>query len=140
MLSTRGDSSAAPEPLGPAAVLWNDFVGSAAADEAFSGGARGRGLYEAAGLDPERWVILGVDLVIHGGTEHARVYAFDKSTQQVAVHEDLLDLAFQEGELVVAAFEVDPDATATFRALFDNIAIRLIARGVSDQRLVVRSP
>lgn len=125
-------------PLGPAAGLWNDFVGSAAADQSSTGTSQSS-LYELAGLDPDGWLILGVDLVLHGSTEHARVYALDKTAQRVTGQDDLLELAYENGELVVDAFEVDPAAVGTFRSLFANVSVRLIARGVSDQRLVVRS-
>ena len=137
LTSSAEPTPVTPEPLGPAAVMWNDFVGSAAADEV-RWGPHG-GLYELAGLDPDAWMILGVDLVLNGENEHARVYALDKHAQHVAGHEDLLELAYNDGELTVDAFEIEPDSARRFRDMFNTVAIRLIARGVSDQRLVVRS-
>lgn len=129
------------EPLGPATVLWNDFVGSAAAD-GLTGPSRDGGLYDLAGLDPENWLILGVDLMLEGGSERARVYALDRAEHQIDSQHDLLELAYHHGELVVEAFDVDaaPPSTGPIRSMFEHIAVRLIARGVSDQRLVVRGP
>lgn len=62
----------------------------------------------------------------------------DKTAEHVSDQDDLLELADQRGELTVDAFEIDPNMAQRFRAMFDNVAVRLIARGVSDQRLVVQ--
>ncbi len=127
------------EPLGPAAVMWNDFVGSAAADD-LNGSSGDRNLYELAGIDPQQWMILGIDLVLQGGSEHGRVYALNRVDNQVDTHEDLLELAYHSGELTVDAFEIDAAGSAghLVRSVFEHVAVRLIARGVSDHRIVVR--
>lgn len=46
--------------LGSAQVRWNDYVGTAAADAA-QALLNTRSLYEVAGLDRDRWTIVGVD-------------------------------------------------------------------------------
>ena len=132
--------TSAVEPLGPATVMWNDFVGSAAAD-GLNGPSLDGGLYELAGLNPQKWLILGIDLLLEGGLEHARVYALDRVESKVDSQHELLELAYHRGELIVDAFEIDavPPPAAPVRSMFQHVAVRLIARGVSDQRLVVRS-
>ncbi|GAA3580261.1 hypothetical protein GCM10022197_42570 [Microlunatus spumicola] len=122
--------------LGPALASWNDFVGTAAADES-GPDATGPSLYEAAGLDPATWIILGVDL---GTATPATlvVYALDRAVHGVSTHADLIDLGHRSGELAVTAFELcGPEALRRGAAAFERLSVRLVARPFHDQRLVV---
>ena len=51
--------------IGPASARWNDYVGTAATDDANPLGRPS--LYEMVGIDREQWAILAVDTeVVHG--------------------------------------------------------------------------
>lgn len=125
------------EALGAAQAQWNDYVGTSAADETDIG-PTSRGLYEIIGLDPTAWMILSVDIHTTAPADTITVHALDRSAHAVQSHADLLDLADQTGMLPVTAFElVTEDVPDLARSLFRQIAVRLTARGVRDQRLVV---
>ena len=48
--------------IGPASARWNDYVGTAAADDANPLGRPS--LYEMVGIDREQWTILAVDIEV----------------------------------------------------------------------------
>ena len=62
-------------------------------------------LYELAGLDHERWSILGIDLVAFSHGEPSdwdvRVYALDNQEHGVGSRDDLLSLEASRGSLPV---------------------------------------
>jgi len=63
--------------LGPATARWNDYVGTAAADDADV--LRGsRSPYELAGIDRDRWAIVAVDLDRGEHGERVTIYATDR--------------------------------------------------------------
>ncbi len=80
--------------FGDATEQYNDWTGTAAADDADPDGA----LYELAGLDPERWVIVGIE--INDG--YVRVYAFD---QRDALTPPEL-YAQEHGQIPVRVFQI----------------------------------
>lgn len=130
----------APEvgALGPAFASWNDFVGTAAADECPT--ATGPSLYEVAGLDPAAWVILSIDLLTAAQGSSLVVYALDRRAHGVGSHAELIELGQQTGELPVTAFElVGADADRRGAAAFERLSVRLVARPFHDQRLVVQA-
>ncbi len=149
--------TAAVEGLGPALASWNDFVGTAAADESgptttgptttgpttdptTGPTTQGPSLYEVAGLDPASWVILGVDLDTAGQASRLVVYALDRRVHGVASHAEVIELGHQRGELPVTAFElVGVDALRLGSAAFERLSVRLVARPFHDQRLVVQA-
>ena len=126
-----------PEPLGPALVQWNDYTGTAAADEGEAGTIAS--LYEISSLDPKAWTIVGLDLHVAGQTEKVTVYAFDRISHGVQSYAEVLDHADQTGELPVTAFKLSTSTKqpATILTLFKQVAIRLTTRGLRDQRLSV---
>ena len=63
--------------LGPADARWNDYVGTAAADDA-PVVARLASLYSIAGVDRDRWTIVGMDLSRWDQTHRVVVYAVDR--------------------------------------------------------------
>lgn len=127
------------EPLGPALVEWNDYVGTAAADD-LGPADGGHSFYEMTRLDPTRWAIVAVDLTTGAGAGADRlvVYAFDRSTGMRS-HAEMLELAYRCGELPVTAFEVEDPVSLrdVVSAAFKQLAVRLTSRGLSDQRLAV---
>lgn len=125
--------------LGPAAVRWNDYVGTAAADDANAlQGAPS--LYEVADLDREQWLIVGVDLGVWEREPRVTVYAVDRGQGQIQTLADLDDLVDADG-LPVTAFGLVPSSRVEefIEAAFQRIAIRLVARPLKDHRLVVGS-
>lgn len=123
------------EPLGPALVSWNDYVGTAAADECEVGAAPS--LYEITDLDPKAWTIVGVDLSTGQEAAALTVYAFNRIKHGVQSFAELLDHVDQAGELPVTAFEVALENSSDILGLFKQLAVRLITRGVQHDCLVV---
>ena len=125
--------------LGPASASWNDFVGTAAADESGSVTV-GESLYEVTGLDASSWIILSVDLVASGSSSSVVVYALDRRAHGVGSHADLVELGQETGELPVTAFELQGvDADQVRAGGFERLVVRLVARPFHDQRLAVRT-
>lgn len=91
------------ERVEPASTSYRDWVGTAAAENSIIVGSGD--LYELAGLDHERWSILGIDAWAnsHGvdpdWTVH--VYAFDKTAAEVSSHDELIALAAERGSVPV---------------------------------------
>ncbi|MBP2416071.1 hypothetical protein ACFFOM_04990 [Microlunatus capsulatus] len=123
--------------LGPAEVRWNDYVGTAAADDADAVLDR-PSLYELAGVDRGRYTILGVDLTIWEDTTTASVYAVDRVAEQLETHGDIDALGQERGEIPVVEFPLPAQAVTEFLDdAFKRIALRLVARGVREHQLVV---
>ena len=126
--------------LGPAEVRWNDYVGTAAADDADAVLDR-PSLYELAGVDRGRYTIVGVDLTIWEDTTTATVYAVDRVGERLETHGDLDALARERGEIPVVEFRLPEQAVEEFLDdAFKRIALRLVARGVREHQLVVVPP
>jgi hypothetical protein len=142
MLPRMSEPTAFAEPqanarlLGPAATTWNDYVGTAAADDA-DAVLHHPSLYELAAIDRDRWMILSVDLRVE--TDAAvTVYAIDKIAHCVQSAGDVAELAGKRGQLPVRAFIVaSPKAEDFVNGAFKQISIRLVTRGVQDYPLAV---
>lgn len=113
-------------PLGSAQVRWNDYVGTAAADDADAVLAT-PSLYELTGLDRELWIIVAIDLSM-GSPEHVIVYAAD-STQDLAESEAVRVTAFHL-EKSVRLHEFMENA-------FKRVSVRLLSSRVSGSQLLV---
>lgn len=125
--------------LGPASTDWNDFIGTAAADDLELSDTQHRTLYQLAELNPARWLIAAVDVVFGGRGPRVVIYAVDKTPSGVGSYADLLDVADAHGELEVVAVEL-ADVTGSdslLDDLFQRVTVRLIARGLKDVPLVV---
>ena len=124
--------------LGPACTYWNDFVGTAAADDLEASDAA-ESMYQLARLSPSRWVIAAVDACLDDDWCRVVVYAFDRAPAEAGSHADLLEVADQHGELPVVAFELalPSDHDANLGRLFRRVTLRLVARGLKDVPLVV---
>ena len=122
--------------LGAAATRWNDYVGTAAADDADAVLHR-PSLYELASIDRERWMILSVELRVDANAA-VTVYAIDKATHRVQTAADVAELAGERGELPVRAFTIPSPSVGDFVAdAFNQISIRLVNRDVRDFPLSV---
>jgi hypothetical protein len=125
-----------PHALGPATSHWNDYVGTAAADDA-AVTLNTPSLYELAGIDRDRWTILGVDLVAADHTVTAAVYAIDRDAHNVTDTIDIEEIGRDAGEIPVSRFEIaDPHLEEFVERAFRRISIRLIAKPVRDYLLV----
>lgn len=125
-----------PRVLGPASAGWSDYVGTAAAEDA-AAVLGSRSLYELAGLDRERWTILGIDLTLTK-TMTATVYACDRVQHGMDTIDDIERLGWKAGAIPVHAFTVPhDDVRALVDGGFERLSVRLVAREVRDQALVL---
>lgn len=117
--------------LGSAQVRWNDYVGTAAADDADALLNR-RSLYEIAGLDRERWTIVAVDFSLGTSSDPLVVYATSRSGDQAAADEG-------DGSLAVTAFHLGGSVQLDqfLAEAFQRVSVRLLSSGVSGRDLVV---
>ena len=123
--------------LGAAEVRWNDYVGTAAADDADAVLDR-PSLYELAGVDRGRYTIVGVDLTIWETTTTVSVYAVDRVAQDLQNHADIEALGRERGEIPVVEVVLPSRAVEEFlSAAFKRISLRLVARGFREHDLVV---
>jgi hypothetical protein len=136
---SSGLASADVTLLGPACTYWNDFVGTAAADD-LEASAASDSIYQLAQLSPSRWIIAAVDVCVDDSKSRIVVYAFDREPAEVSSYADLLELAEQHGDLPVVAFELalPTDHDGNLGRLFRRVTVRLVARGLKDVPLVVR--
>jgi hypothetical protein len=123
--------------LGPASARWNDYVGTAAADDAEVVLDR-PSLYELAGIDRGRYTVVGVDLTIWEGTTLVSLYAVDRLAHGLGDRADLEELGADRGEIPVVEFPMPHQQVEEFlRDAFKRISLRLVARGVREHPLVV---
>lgn len=115
--------------LGSAQVRWNDYVGTAAADDA-DAVLDTRSLYEIAGLDRDRWTIVGIDFAVADATEMVVVYAANRDDDVLSADTD---------EVAVTAFNLAPSVqlTAFLREAFKRVSVRLLSSAVADKQLLV---
>lgn len=126
--------------LGAASVRWNDYVGTAAADDADALLDR-PSLYEVAGIDRGRYTIVGVDLTIWEDTTTVTVYAVDRVAHRLESHADIEELGRERGEIPVVEFVLPSQQVEEFLShAFKRITLRLVSRGVREQELVVVEP
>jgi hypothetical protein len=122
--------------LGPASAGWSDYVGTAAAEDAVAT-LGSPSLYELAGVDRERWTILGIDIAVDATTS-VTVYAFDRQSSGLVSVDEIERLGWESGQIPVSAFPVSADRVDAFiEDAFKRLSIRLVARTVRDQALVV---
>lgn len=123
--------------LGPAAARWNDYVGTAAADDADALLDR-PSLYELAEIDRGRYTIVGIDLAVWENDTAVSVYAVDRVAHRLENHADLDGLAQTRGDIPVVEFRLPSQRVEEFLAdAFKRISIRLVTRGVREHELVV---
>lgn len=124
--------------LDAATTTWNDYVGTAAADDAdaFTGS---RSLYDLAGLDRDRWVVVGIDLAVRGAEPEVVVYALDRAGDADTPF-DIDAVITAHGYIPVTAVRLSLDARieAFMNDAFRRLSIRLIARGFREETLVVQ--
>jgi hypothetical protein len=122
--------------LDAASTTWNDYVGTAAADDA-NAVLGGRSLYDLAGLDRNRWVVVAVDLTVRTTQPEVVVYAVDRTAEADAF--DIDQLIASHGYIPVTAVRLtlDSQIEAFLNDAFRRLSVRLVARGFRDEVLVV---
>lgn len=129
-----------PRYLGPAEVRWNDYVGTAAADDLDALAGR-PSIYDIAQLDRERWTILGVDLSIWHDNPTVTIFALDRVAHHIETNGDIDAMADRLGELPVhTVILTSPQMEQFLNDAFNRVAVRLIARGVRERRFRVEGP
>lgn len=94
----------------PASVQYNDWVGTAAADDA-DALIGTPSTYDHLGLDRTRWTILGIDLTRLSGHDFFDIYALDKQLWKIEDFDQLEQFAASSGTLQVTKFTVGRDTT-----------------------------
>jgi hypothetical protein len=125
--------------LDAASTTWNDYLGTAAADDVDALTGR-RSLYELAGLDRDRWVVVAVDLAVRAAEPEVVVYAVDRSADQEAAF-DIDAVIAANGYVPVTAvrLSVQDQVEAFLNDAFRRLAVRLVARGFREETLVVKN-
>jgi hypothetical protein len=120
-----------PSRLGTAQARWNDYVGTAAADDA-DAILDTRSLYEIVGLDRERWAIVGIDFSLTDSADHVVVYGTARASAASREPSD-------EGHLAVTAFHLGTSVRLDefLREVFKRVSVRLLSSAVHHRDLVI---
>lgn len=123
--------------LDAASTTWNDYVGTAAADDADAFSAQ-QSLYALAGLDRERWVVVAVDLAVRASEPEVTVYAIDRQGDDGSAF-DIDAVIAANGYVPVTAVRLSmtDQVEAFLNDAFRRVAVRLVARGFREETLVV---
>lgn len=123
--------------LDAASTTWNDYVGTAAADDADAFSAQ-HSLYALAGLDRQRWVVVAVDLAVRSSDPEVTVYAIDRAGDDGDAF-DIDTVIAANGHVPVTAvrLSVTDQVEAFLNDAFRRVAVRLVARGFREETLVV---
>ena len=98
-------------------------------------------LYELAGIDRQRWTILGIDAASEQGQTTVTVYAFDRTRHSPDPVAELDQLATDGGGIPVTAFPVPAERVDHFLdKAFRRVLIRLVAQPIRDHSLLVNQP
>jgi hypothetical protein len=116
--------------LGPADARWNDYVGTAAADDA-PVAAGLASLYSLAGVDRDRWTIVGMDISRWEQAHRVVVYAVDRQQQEPEADE--------ESPLTALRLPDSVRMEDFLARAFQGISIRLMSRLHEGRRLPVVS-
>lgn len=124
--------------LGPVHARWNDYLGTAAADDAAVVADR-PSLYAMAGLDRDEWIVVAVELSIRNSAPRVTVFAVARQASEIEGYAEIEERGRRGGQVPVTAFHL-LDSTHVEEFLneaFERIAVRLIATPVRDAVLVV---
>ena len=125
------------EILAHASVTYGDWIGTAAADEHQTIGHLD--LYEVAGLDPDRWWILSIDITGVGIDKgYFYVYAVDRQATSITDYESLQLHGRGHGKIPVTSFLVHDIAAETLiRESFTQFHLQLRHRSLGELPLEV---
>ena len=124
--------------LGAVSVQYDDYVGTAAADDA-DAWLGARSLYQIAGLDRDRWLIVSIELARSKALERVSVYAIDRDLHPVRSLVELEERPDLASGIPVVAFDLPSSVGVdTFVAeAFQRISVRLSSRAITGQSLNV---
>lgn len=125
--------------LGAASTTWNDYLGTAAADDADAFTAS-QSLYALADLDRERWVVVAVDLAVRSADPEVIIYAIDRQLDTSDGAFDIDAVIAEHGHVPVTAVRlaVHDQVEEFLNDAFRRVAVRLVARGFREETLVVQ--
>src|SRR6476660_10042169 len=116
--------------LGAAQARWNDYLGTAAADDS-SPMLASRSLYEITDLDRDRWTIVGIDASLGDPSDQVVLYAVDRRLKP--------NIATAGEQIPVTAFHVDSARVEEFlREAFQRVTLRLVSTLAVDRDLLVK--
>jgi hypothetical protein len=120
-----------PGRLGSAHARWNDYVGTAAADDA-DAILDTRSLYEIVGIDRDRWSIVGIDFSLADSADHVVVYAQDRTSSSTGESAD-------DAHVQVTAFHLTPSQRLDefLKEVFKRVSVRLLSVSLHHRELVV---
>jgi hypothetical protein len=124
--------------LGAVSTQYDDYVGTAAADDA-DAWLGARSLYQIAGLDRDRWLIVSIELARSKASERVSVYAIDRELHPVRSLAELEERPDLTSGIPVVAFDL-PGLVGvdTFVAeAFQRFSVRLSSRAITGQSLNV---
>lgn len=124
--------------LGAISVQYDDYLGTAAADDA-DAMLGARSLYQMVGLDRDQWLIVSVELARSKISERVSVYAIDRyqfPIRGLAELEERSDFAYG---VPVVAFDLPGSVRLNdfVAEAFQRISIRLISQSVTGHSLNV---
>lgn len=124
--------------LGVVSVRYDDYLGTAAADDADAVLA-GRSLYQMVGLDRDQWLIVSVELARSKHSERISVYAIDRYRHPIGSLADLEERSDFTYGVPVVAFDLPASVQldAFIAEAFQRISVRLVSHAVAGQTLNV---
>ena len=116
--------------LGSAQARWNDYVGTAAADDA-TALLHTRSLYELAGLDRAQWQIVGLDFTLGSSLAPVVVYALDHTQDWAG--------AMSADKVPVTAVHLAPSVPLDrfLAEAFERVTVRLVSSALRGEAVVV---
>lgn len=127
-----------PEPLTPASVQYDDYVGTAAADQA-DALVGTKSLEVLTGLAGTPWTIVGYHVYRSVNSWNFHLYAANKDELGINSHEDFASVERKLGHIPVRDFSlphgVNPEEV--FAALFKRFSITMTHRGLNGLQLAV---
>ena len=120
-----------PRRLGSAQARWNDYIGTAAADDA-DAILETRSLYEIVGLDRDRWAIVGIDFSLADSADHVVVYAEERSATSAGA-------PAEADRILVTAFHLTTSRRLDdfLKEVFKRLSVRLLTASTGNRELVV---
>jgi hypothetical protein len=124
--------------LGSVTAHYDDYVGTAAADDAVASLGT-PSLYQLAGLDRDQWLIVSIELARSTMSERVSVYAIDRYQHLVGSLAELEDRPELASGLPVVAFDL-PGSVGVEEFVaeaFQRLSVRLSSRAIAGQSLNV---
>ncbi len=124
--------------LGAVSAHYDDYVGTAAADDA-DALLGARSLYQLAGLDRDQWLIVSIELARSRLSERVSVYAIDRYQHPVRSLAELDERPELASSLPVVAFDLPRSVRVEEFVVeaFQRLSLRLSSRAIGARTLNV---